>query len=89
MVFGADSCAKALRFMNRPRAMRERVQMTVSAFSRPAHRAAPMRRRIEHAHCAPLGTIKSRMFNGLARPKELLQESAPEEDEWHRTRFTT
>ena len=36
----------------------------------------------------PLGTIKSRMFNGLARLRELLEESIPEEETWNRTRFT-
>jgi len=36
----------------------------------------------------PLGTIKSRMFNGLARLRDMLQE-APEEEEWDRTRSTT
>ena len=37
----------------------------------------------------PLGTIKSRMFNGLGRLRDLLQEAAPEEEEWDRTRSTT
>jgi RNA polymerase sigma factor (sigma-70 family) len=37
----------------------------------------------------PLGTIKSRMFNGLARLRDLLQDVVPEEDEWDRTRFTS
>jgi RNA polymerase sigma factor (sigma-70 family) len=36
----------------------------------------------------PLGTIKSRMFNGLARLRDLLQEAAPEEERWRGTRFT-
>ena len=36
----------------------------------------------------PLGTIKSRMFNGLARLRELLEEAVPEEQTWHRTTFT-
>lgn len=37
----------------------------------------------------PLGTIKSRIFNGLGRLRDLLQEAAPEEEEWNRTRSTT
>jgi RNA polymerase sigma factor (sigma-70 family) len=37
----------------------------------------------------PLGTIKSRMFNGLARLRDLLQDVVPEEDHWDSTRFTS
>lgn len=33
----------------------------------------------------PLGTIKSRIFNGLGRLRDLLQETASEEEEWNRT----
>jgi RNA polymerase sigma factor (sigma-70 family) len=36
----------------------------------------------------PLGTIKSRMFNGLARLRELLDDGLPEE-RWRKTRFTS
>lgn len=36
----------------------------------------------------PLGTIKSRMFNGLARLRELLDDAVPEEKTWNRTTFT-
>ena len=36
----------------------------------------------------PIGTIKSRMFNGLARLRDLLQDVVPEEDEWDRTSTT-
>jgi RNA polymerase sigma factor (sigma-70 family) len=36
----------------------------------------------------PLGTIKSRMFNGLTRLRDLLQEAVPEEERWRGTRFT-
>ena len=36
----------------------------------------------------PLGTIKSRMFNGLARLRELLEDAVPEENPWNRTTFT-
>jgi RNA polymerase sigma factor (sigma-70 family) len=36
----------------------------------------------------PLGTIKSRMFNGLSRLRDLLQEAVPEEERWRGTRFT-
>ena len=36
----------------------------------------------------PLGTIKSRMFNGLGRLRDLLSEAAPEEERWRPTRFT-
>jgi RNA polymerase sigma factor (sigma-70 family) len=37
----------------------------------------------------PLGTIKSRMFNGLSRLRELLDEGVPEEERWRGTRFTS
>ena len=36
----------------------------------------------------PLGTIKSRMFNGLARLRELLEDAVPQEEPWNRTTFT-
>jgi RNA polymerase sigma factor (sigma-70 family) len=36
----------------------------------------------------PLGTIKSRMFAGLARLRELLGDPAVEKDAWSSTRFT-
>jgi RNA polymerase sigma factor (sigma-70 family) len=36
----------------------------------------------------PLGTIKSRMFNGLTRLRALLAEAVPEEESWTRTTFT-
>ena len=36
----------------------------------------------------PLGTIKSRMFNGLSRLRDLLAEAIPEDSTWDRTRFT-
>lgn len=36
----------------------------------------------------PLGTIKSRMFNGLARLRTILQEAVPEEEGWRGTTFT-
>jgi RNA polymerase sigma factor (sigma-70 family) len=36
----------------------------------------------------PLGTIKSRMFNGLSRLRDLLEEAVPEEERWRGTRFT-
>jgi RNA polymerase sigma-70 factor, ECF subfamily len=36
----------------------------------------------------PLGTIKSRMFNGLSSLRDLLQEAVPEEERWRGTRFT-
>jgi RNA polymerase sigma factor (sigma-70 family) len=37
----------------------------------------------------PLGTIKSRMFSGLARMRELLAEPAPEEERWSTRRSTS
>ena len=37
----------------------------------------------------PLGTIKSRMFNGLGRLRDLLQETVSDEERWNRTRFTS
>ena len=37
----------------------------------------------------PLGTIKSRMFNGLGRLRDLLHEAVPEEERWNRTRSTS
>jgi RNA polymerase sigma factor (sigma-70 family) len=36
----------------------------------------------------PLGTIKSRMFNGLTRLREILSEAVPEKDRWNTTEFT-
>ncbi len=36
----------------------------------------------------PLGTIKSRMFNGLARLRELLADGHPEEERWNETPST-
>ena len=37
----------------------------------------------------PLGTIKSRMFSGLARLRELLDDATSEGDPWSGTTFTT
>jgi RNA polymerase sigma factor (sigma-70 family) len=37
----------------------------------------------------PLGTIKSRMFSGLARLRELLTETGQEEDRWNAREFTS
>jgi RNA polymerase sigma factor (sigma-70 family) len=37
----------------------------------------------------PLGTIKSRMFAGLARLRELLAESGHEEERWNEPEFTS
>jgi RNA polymerase sigma factor (sigma-70 family) len=37
----------------------------------------------------PLGTIKSRMFNGLARLRELLGDGLQEEDRWRETPSTS
>jgi RNA polymerase sigma factor (sigma-70 family) len=37
----------------------------------------------------PVGTIKSRMFSGLARLRELLADPGPEETAWKPTPFTT
>ena len=37
----------------------------------------------------PLGTIKSRMFNGLGRLRTLLEEAVPEEESWRGTTFTS
>jgi RNA polymerase sigma factor (sigma-70 family) len=37
----------------------------------------------------PLGTIKSRMFTGLARLRELLAEAEPEEERWNAREFTS
>jgi RNA polymerase sigma factor (sigma-70 family) len=37
----------------------------------------------------PLGTIKSRMFSGLARLRELLAEPGQEEEQWNAPEFTS
>ncbi len=37
----------------------------------------------------PLGTIKSRMFNGLARLREILSNGMPERETWNTTGFTS
>jgi RNA polymerase sigma-70 factor, ECF subfamily len=37
----------------------------------------------------PLGTIKSRMFTGLARLRELLAETGSEEEQWNAPEFTS
>jgi RNA polymerase sigma-70 factor (ECF subfamily) len=37
----------------------------------------------------PLGTIKSRMFSGLARLRELLDDASPGGDSWNPTTFTS
>jgi RNA polymerase sigma-70 factor (ECF subfamily) len=37
----------------------------------------------------PLGTIKSRMFNGLARLREILGNGQPEEERWRETPYTS
>ena len=37
----------------------------------------------------PLGTIKSRMFAGLARLRELLADAGSEEERWSEPRFTS
>jgi RNA polymerase sigma-70 factor (ECF subfamily) len=37
----------------------------------------------------PLGTIKSRMFSGLARLRDLLTEADSEEEQWNSREFTT
>jgi RNA polymerase sigma-70 factor, ECF subfamily len=37
----------------------------------------------------PLGTIKSRMFSGLARLRELLAEPGQEEERWNEPEFTS
>lgn len=36
----------------------------------------------------PIGTIKSRMFAGLARLRDLLGDPTPENEPWDKTRFT-
>jgi RNA polymerase sigma-70 factor (ECF subfamily) len=37
----------------------------------------------------PIGTIKSRMFTGLARLRELLAEGTPQREQWHTSPYTT
>jgi RNA polymerase sigma-70 factor (ECF subfamily) len=37
----------------------------------------------------PLGTIKSRMFTGLARLRELLADTGREEERWNEPEFTS
>ena len=37
----------------------------------------------------PLGTIKSRMFSGLARLRDLMAEADTEEEQWNSRKFTT
>ena len=37
----------------------------------------------------PLGTVKSRMFTGLSRLRELLEETGHEEEQWNAPKFTS
>jgi RNA polymerase sigma-70 factor (ECF subfamily) len=37
----------------------------------------------------PLGTVKSRMFTGLSRLRELLEETGHEEEQWNARKFTS
>src|SRR5262245_30321038 len=37
----------------------------------------------------PLGTVKSRMFTGLSRLREILEESGHEEERWNAPKFTS
>ncbi len=37
----------------------------------------------------PLGTIKSRVFTGLARLRDLLEDTIPEEERWSETPSTS
>jgi len=75
---------------------RERVQVALSRLPdpqreaiEPAFYAGFTQSELSERLGVPLGTIKSRVFTGLARLRDLLEDTIPEEERWSETPSTS